>query len=93
MGTARDIALVFLSLEALVIALIPLALTAGAAYGVSRLQKFAQQYLKLGQVYARKAHAKVEQASRTVVNPLITVHTRMRMATTMVEKIVSRRSM
>jgi hypothetical protein len=93
MGTARDIALIFLSLEALVIALIPLALLSALAYGVYRLQKLAKQYLKLGQVYARKAHAYVEQASRAVVNPLIRVHTKAQMATTMAEKLISRRSL
>ena len=93
MGTARDIALIFLSLEALVAALIPLVLLSALAYGVYRLQKLAQQYLRLGQVYARKAHDYVEQASRKVVNPLIGVHTKTRMTTTIVEKIVSRRSL
>jgi len=93
MGTARDIALIFLSLEALVIALIPLALISGLAYGVYRLEKLARQYLKLGQVYARKAHAQVVKASRAVVDPLIGVHTTARMTTAMVEKIVSRRSL
>ncbi|MBN2392634.1 MAG: hypothetical protein JXR84_18025 [Anaerolineae bacterium] len=93
MGTARDIALIFLSLEALVIAVIPLALLSALAYGVYRLQKLAKQYLKLGQVYARKAHDSVEQASRKVVDPLISVHTKTQMATTMVEKLFSRRSL
>lgn len=93
MGTARDIALIFLSLEALAIALIPLALLSALAYGVYRLQKLAKQYLKLGQVYAQKAHDYVEQASRKVVNPLIGVHIKTRMTTTMIEKIVSRRSL
>ncbi len=93
MGTARDIALIFLSLEALVIALIPLALISGLAYGVYRLQKLVRQYLKLGQVYAQKAHAQVVKASRAVVDPLIRVHTQARMTTAMVEKIVSRRSL
>jgi len=93
MGTARDIALIFLSLEALVISLIPLALISGLAYGVYRLQKLAKQYLKLVQVYVRKAHVEVEKASRAVVDPLIGVHTKTRMTTTMVEKIVSRRSL
>jgi len=93
MGTARDIALIFLSLEALVIALLPLALLSAFAYGVYRLQKLAKQYLKLGQVYARKGHDYVEQASRKVVGPLINVHTKTQMATTMVGKLFSRRSL
>jgi len=92
MGTARDIALIFLSLEALVISLIPLLLLSALAYGVYRLQKLVKQYLKLGQVYARKVHDYVERVSRAVVDPLIRVHTKTRMTTTMVEKIVSRRS-
>ncbi len=93
MGTARDIALIFLSLEALVMALIPLVLLAGLAYGVYRLRKLAKQYLKLGQVYAQKAHAYVEQASRAVVKPLIRAHTATRMSTTILERIVTRRSL
>ena len=92
MGTARDIALIFLSLEALVVSLIPLLLLSALAYGVYRLQKIAKQYLKLGQVYAQKAHAYVEQASRKVVDPFIRVHTKTHAATTIVKKLVSRRS-
>ena len=92
MGTARDIALIFLSLEALVVSLIPLLLLSALAYGVYRLQKIAKQYLKLGQVYAQKAHAYVEQASRKVVDPFIRVHTKTHTATTIVKKLVSRRS-
>jgi predicted ABC-type exoprotein transport system permease subunit len=93
MGTARDIALIFLSMEALVVALIPLALLSALAYGIYRLQKSAKQYLKLGQVYAQKAHAYVEKASRAVVDPLIRVHTKTQMVTTMVERLFSRRSL
>lgn len=93
MGTARDIALIFLSLEALAIALIPLVLLSALAYGIYRLQKLAKQYLKLGQVYAQKAHAYVEKASRAVVDPFIRVHTKTQMATTMVERLFSRRSL
>jgi len=90
MGTARDIALIFLSLEALVISLIPLLLLSALAYGVYRLQKLAKQYLKLAQVYAQQAYTYVERASRAVVSPLIRVHTQTQMATTIVKKLVSR---
>jgi hypothetical protein len=93
MGTARDIALIFLSLEALAISIIPLLLLSALAYGVYRLQKLVKQYLKLGQVYAQKAHAYVEQASRKIVDPLIRVHTKTHGTTTMVKKLVSRRSL
>ena len=92
MGTARDIALIFLSLEALVISIIPLFLLSALAYGVYRLQKLVKQYLKLGQIYAQKAHAYVEQASRKVVDPFIRVHTQTYGTTMMMKKLVSRRS-
>lgn len=92
MGTARDIALIFLSLEALVIALVPLLLIGALAYGVFRLRKLAKQYLVLAQEYAQKAHAWVERASRSAADPLIKVHTKAQMATTIAKNLTSRRS-
>jgi len=92
MGTARDIALIFLSLEALVISIVPLALLAGLAYGVYRLKKLVKQYLVLAQHYAQQAHTYVERLSKAVVAPLIRVHTQTQMVTSMVKKLVYRGS-
>ncbi len=74
MGGARDIALIFLSLEALVIALIPLVLVSGLAYGIYRLHRLTRTYLQLAQVYAQQANDAVGRASRAVAEPLIRAH-------------------
>ncbi len=90
MDVARDIALVFLSLEALVIALIPLALLSGLAYGVYRLQRIARVYLRKAQVYAQQAHDAVERASQAAARPFMQVHAASARATTIARKLVRR---
>lgn len=90
MPTARDIALIFLSLEALVIALIPLALLSGLAYGVYMLHKLAKVYLQKAQGYAQQAYDAVEQASRKVAEPFIWVHAQASMVTAMIHSLTRR---
>jgi hypothetical protein len=90
MPTARDIALIFLSLEALVIALIPLALVSGLAYGVYRLHKLAKVGLRKAQVYAQQAYDAVERGSRAVAEPFIWVHAKASMVTTMIHSLTRR---
>ncbi len=91
MGTARDIALIFLSLEAFVMALVPLLLFSALAYGVYRLCGLTKEYLHIAQQYAQKAQDYVEQAAKAISDPLIRVHATMRMVTTIVNNLVSRR--
>lgn len=91
MGTARDIALIFLTLQGFVMALVPLALIGGLAYGVYRLRLLAEEYLKLAHGYVQLAQDYVEKACAAVANPLIQVHAKSRMATTIVTNLVSRR--
>ncbi len=74
MPTARDIALVFLSLEALVIALVPLAIISGLAYGVYRLHRLARVLLRKGQVAMQRVNDTVSRASGKVSRPLIDVY-------------------
>ncbi|MBN1250010.1 MAG: hypothetical protein JXC32_20265 [Anaerolineae bacterium] len=90
MGTARDIALIFLSLEALVVALVPLVIVGGLAYGVYRLTQLVRVYLQLAQGYAQKAHDYVERASAVVAEPFIRVHGTAKGATTIVERLTRR---
>ncbi len=92
MGTARDIALIFLSIQGLVMALIPLALICGLAYGIYRLRLLAEEYLKLAHGYAQIAHDYVERASSAIARPLIDIHAKSCMVTTIVTKLVSRRA-
>ncbi len=91
MGTPRDIALIFLSLEALVAALVPLAIFALLVYAVHRLRGVVQQYLRLALSYAEKARLAVERASHTVAEPFIQIHSRVRMVQSIIKKIFSRR--
>ena len=74
MGTARDIALIFLSLQAMVIALVPLAIFGALAYGAYKLVGLSRKYLRKGQVFAQQAHYAVERASRAVAEPFIKAH-------------------
>lgn len=92
MGTARDIALIFLSLEAFVIAIIPLALLSALAYGIYKLRILAKQYLVLAQTYAVKLQTRVAEVSQSVARPFIQAHAKTRMATTIVKNLTSRRS-
>ncbi|MGC9349800.1 MAG: hypothetical protein ACP5JG_16800 [Anaerolineae bacterium] len=90
MGTARDIALIFLSLEALVVALIPLVLIGGLAYGVYRLHRVTKVYLQKAQVYAQRANDFVEEASHRVAAPFILAHSAASMISTMVSNLLRR---
>ena len=92
MGTARDIALIFLSLEALVIAVIPLLLIGGLAYGIYYLRKLMKEYLVVGQGYAEKLRLKVEEVSASIADPMIKAHTKTHQITTMVKNLTSRGS-
>ena len=91
MGTARDIALIFLGLEALVMALLPLLLVSALAYGIYRLRKLVRQYLIVAQGYAQQVHTKVTQVSAAVANPLIQAHAKTALAATIAGKLISRR--
>ncbi len=86
MGTARDIALIFLSLEAFIASLIPLAIFGGLAYGVYRLRVWTKNGLQTAQAYAQIAHEHVEKASRTVVEPLVRIYTTVEMVTTIIKR-------
>lgn len=90
MGTARDIALIFLSLEALVMALIPLVLIGGLAYGVYRLHRLTKVYLQKAQVYAQKANDFVEDASDKIAAPFIKAHAIGSMISTMFNSLLRR---
>ena len=75
MSVGRDIALVFLSLEALIIVLIPLILIAALAYGVYRLQLLAREYLRLALGYAQQANDVVNDVAKSITDRFISIHT------------------
>jgi hypothetical protein len=90
MGTARDIALIFLSLEALVMALVPMLIIFGLAYGVYRLIGLTRVYLRKAQAYAQLAYDYVERASAAVAAPFIKVNSSVRQVTTIVQRLTRR---
>ena len=90
MGTARDIALIFLSLEALVIALVPMLIIAGLAYGVFRLTGLARVYLRKAQTYTQLAYDYVEKASVAVAAPFIKANSSVRQVTAIVQRLTRR---
>jgi hypothetical protein len=87
MPTARDIALIFLSLEALVIAFIPMVLIAGLAYGVFRLHRWTRASLQLVQGYVQRAHDIVDEWSVKIARPFIAIHTASSRVSAMMEKM------
>jgi hypothetical protein len=91
MPTARDIALIFLSLEAMVIALVPLVILSALAYGVFRLTQLVRVYLQKAQALAQQAHDHVVRASEAVAQPLIKAHATGNQATTMMRKLTRRK--
>ena len=74
MTVARDIALVFLSLEALIIVLIPLLLIGALAYGIYRLRFYVKQYLRMAVGYAQQVNDAVKDAAKKVTEPFINIH-------------------
>jgi predicted RND superfamily exporter protein len=90
MPTARDIALIFLSLQALVIALVPLAIFSGLAYGVYRLHRLAQVYLRKAQGAMQRVNDAVDRASGAVTRPLINGHATGRLLTETAKKLAGR---
>jgi len=87
MGNARDIALIFLSIEALVMALVPLVVLAGLAYGVYWVRGKVTAGLHIAQQYARQGYTAVENASLAVAKPFIVLHTTVRMVEVMLKTI------
>mgnify|MGYP000935736984 CR=1 FL=1 len=91
MVTPRDIALIFLSLEALVAGLAPLILIGALAYGVYRLRKLVRLYWPLAFSYVEKAREMVEQASGSIAAPFIRVYSIIWMIRTLFRNLIPRR--
>ncbi|MGC9357985.1 MAG: hypothetical protein ACP5GX_08965 [Anaerolineae bacterium] len=92
MEASRDIALIFLSLEALVAALIPLVFFSALAYGIYRLRLIVREYLRLALDYAEKAREAVEKGSKAVAKPFIWVHSKVRMLQIILQNLIPRRA-
>jgi len=93
MSSARDIALVFLCLQAMALAIVPLALISALAYGIYRLHKAAKRYLRLAQIYVQQAHDGVERVSRKVTDPFIQVHVQAKKIDTIATHLATRRQL
>lgn len=91
MGTARDIALVFLALQALVAALVPLALVVALVYGMFRVIPAVRRLLLRGQEIALRAHELVEDVSCKTVSPLISLHVSVTRVASMARTLTSGR--
>ena len=83
MGTARDIALVFLSLEALALGLAPLILFAALAYGVHRLRGWISRTLRGLTERLLALQVKVEGVAARLVSPFIALRSRWHQLTAM----------
>jgi hypothetical protein len=76
MSWLRDLCLIVLAVEAFVLALVPLLLLGGLVYGLLRLQRHENlpTWLQLAQAYLALAQAYVELAMRTVLRPILWIH-------------------
>ena len=76
MTLLRDLSLIFLAIEAFVMALVPLMLFGGLVYGLWWLQRHENlpSWLKVAQAYLALGHAYVELAMRAIVRPILLVH-------------------
>ena len=89
MSNARDIALVFISLEALIIVLIPLLLVGALAYGFYRLRFYVRQYLRLAVGYAQQANDAVNEVAGKITTPFINIHAGTAKVTGMAKRLIS----
>lgn len=90
LGTARDIALIVLGVQALVVALVAFALVAALAYGVYRLKLWLRDALRKLTAYARLGHGYVEQFSRKVAAPFIEAESKATQVKTIVRGVRQR---
>ena len=76
MSLLRDFSLILLAGGAFIMALVPLALLGGGVYGLWYLQRHENlpSWLRLAQAYLVLGRAYVELAMRTVVRPILLVH-------------------
>jgi hypothetical protein len=76
MSWLRDLSLIVLAVEAFFLALVPLLLLGGLVYGMWWLQRHENlpTWLQLAQAYLALARAYVELAMRTVIRPILWVH-------------------
>ncbi len=88
MPNARDIALIFLSLQALFMGLIPFLLLGALAYGCYRLRGLMREWLRIGLTYAELVRIKADELSRQIAEPFIRVHSAVRWLTTVLNKLL-----
>nr|HID13134.1 hypothetical protein [Anaerolineae bacterium] len=76
MTPLRDLSLIIIAVEALVLALAPLVLLGGGAYGLWYLQRHENlpSWLKVTQDYLALGRAYVERAMRATVRPILLVN-------------------
>jgi hypothetical protein len=76
MSTAGSIAVIFLTIEALIVCLVPLALLAGLVYGMFKLRRaLVLQVLPKGQELTARLYRETRAASDKVAAPFMAAHT------------------
>lgn len=76
MAVLRDLSIILIAGEALVLALVPLVLLGALIYGLGWLQRHENlpSWLKLAQTYTALGQAYVEMAMATIVRPIMFVN-------------------
>ncbi len=89
MGVARDIALVFLAVQALAAALVPLAFIVALAYGMFRLIPAVRRFLLRAQQSVFHVYEVVDDVANKAVSPLIALHASVAWIASMTTRILT----
>lgn len=88
-ATPRDIALIFLSLQAIFIGLVPLLLLSGLIYATIKARIWLRQALRQAFGYLELGRQYVERGMKAVAAPVIGVYSTFRMVQTILMRINS----
>ncbi len=92
LGTASDIALIFLVIQALIGCLVPLAIFGGLAYGVMKLNRKVEETMPTARGYSRRLADGAEQMSQQVTAPLVNLHAKAKRWQTMAARLTKPKS-
>ena len=75
MSTAGSIALIFLIVEALICALVPLAIVGASVFGMYKLRKGTERAMPKAQAFTAQVAATTRTVCDKIADPLIQAHT------------------
>ncbi len=74
LGLWRDVALIFLIVQALVLSLVPLLVLWGAAFYLRKLPPYVRRFFSRARALLARVHMGAEQMSATISAPLVAAY-------------------